>query len=70
MIDDEKVNEELDGLRPDQWRSNVDFMRGLLTRSDEELKAYVEGVEDVSSDDRPVLEFSTARNRYAKFRVE
>ena len=49
-------------------KTSVNFFSGFYTRSDEDLKKYVEDIDIVNTDNLPLLEFSTSKNRYQKFR--
>jgi len=46
------------------------LLRSLYVRGDDEIRQEIASVREVNRDDLPVLEFSTLRNRFRKFRAE
>ena len=48
----------------------VEMARGALARNNEDLEAYIADVDQVHTDDFPILEFHAARDRFRKFREE
>jgi spermidine synthase len=54
----------------DPYERNHDFITSYYSMGPQDIDNYISGVTLVNTDDLPVLEFSTMRNKYTKFRVE
>ncbi|MBW2972717.1 fused MFS/spermidine synthase [Candidatus Woesearchaeota archaeon] len=54
----------------DPYERNYDFLVSYYTKGPVEISKYVEGVSLINTDDHPVLEFATMRNKYGKFRTD
>ncbi len=66
----EGVKKELADLQWEEYNTTKTFMTALYTRTNEELHEYVQNITLVNTDNLPVLEFTTLKNRYKKFREE
>ena len=52
----------------DPFERNPDFMMRYYVRSPSEIDAVIKDVLLINTDDWPVLEFATLRNKYRRFR--
>ncbi len=50
-------------------RRNYDFIVSYYRKGPEVIDKYVKDISEINTDDLPVLEFSTTRDRYPKFRI-
>jgi len=53
----------------DPYERNHWFLMQYYSRSPDELEKEIEGIGIINTDDWPVLEFATLRNKYPKFRI-
>jgi spermidine synthase len=53
----------------DPYERNYDFIMSYYTGTPEEIAEYIKNIDIVNTDDLPVLEFSTLRNKYPKFQT-
>jgi len=48
----------------------IEMIKNAVGRNNEDLEAYIENVDQLHTDDFPILEFHAARDRFRKFRDE
>lgn len=53
----------------DPGKRNYDFLVSYYRRGPADIDKYIKDVNEINTDDLPVLEFSTERDKYPKFRV-
>ncbi len=53
----------------DPGKRNYDFLVSYYRRGPAEIDKYVQDVNEINTDNLPVLEFSTERDKYPKFRI-
>ncbi|MBN1544174.1 fused MFS/spermidine synthase [Candidatus Woesearchaeota archaeon] len=75
MMDSEKgydflYDEYGDFVDYDPYERNYAFLVSYYTRGAEDIDIYIGGLDLVNSDDLPILEFATLRNKYDKFEVK
>jgi len=54
----------------DPYERNYAFLVSFYTKGPDDIDSYIGGLDLVNSDDHPILEFATLRNKYEKFEIK
>jgi spermidine synthase len=52
----------------DPYERNYNFLVSYYYKGPSDIEEYIKGVDMINSDDKPILEFSTLRDKYPRFR--
>jgi spermidine synthase len=69
MIMYSQNKEQFNMTQYNPYERNYNFITSYYSKGPAEIKKYIKGVDVVNTDDKPVLEFSTMRNKYPRFRT-
>jgi spermidine synthase len=69
MIANSEKKETFNTTDYNPYERNYKFFTSYYSKGPAAIKKYIEGTETINTDDMPVLEFSTMRNKYPRFRT-
>jgi hypothetical protein len=68
MIGVSEKTAEFSGEDYDPYERNYNFLVSYYYKGPSDIEEYIKGVDMINSDDKPILEFSTLRDKYPRFR--